>query len=179
MTQQMNYVKDNITKEQREALKSLSKWNADPENDRMFTVQDKGSRLVTESKQTYIEKIDRYISDERTFRKDSGDKSMENCERIHQWCEKWAEYGDLTEKEAAWIQKNETKPGKIRANIKMHKETQPYRFIISSIDTAIENIGQWVEYHLSPLAKIHPAYLKDSQHFLRYIEQKNKEEVIT
>ena len=41
-----NYVKDNITKEQREALKSLSKWNADPENDRMFTVQDKARKHI-------------------------------------------------------------------------------------------------------------------------------------
>ena len=85
----------------------------------------------------------------------------------------------MSDEECAWITKAETKPGTIRANVKMHKEAQAYRFIISSIGTAIENIGQWVEHHLSPLTKIHPAYIKDTQHFLRYIEQKNEELDIT
>ena len=36
-------VPDNLTPEQREALRNLSKWNQDDINPRMFRVQDKGA----------------------------------------------------------------------------------------------------------------------------------------
>ena len=41
-------VNDNLTQLQRRALKRLSTWNVNPQCDRMFRIQDKGSRLVLE-----------------------------------------------------------------------------------------------------------------------------------
>ena len=37
---------DNLSTDEREALKDLQKWNKDPDNPRVIRVQDKGSRFV-------------------------------------------------------------------------------------------------------------------------------------
>ena len=50
-------VPDNLTCLQKEALKSLSKWNYDDTNPRMFRVQDKGARLCMEWKERYKNKL--------------------------------------------------------------------------------------------------------------------------
>ena len=38
------------------------------------------------------------------------------------------------------------------ANIKIHKKTWPYRYIVSCNNSAIEKLAQWVEYQLKSLA---------------------------
>ena len=145
----------------------------------MFRIQDKGSRIVTEMKTSYIEKIEQYLNNEAIFQKDQANMSEDNNLRIKEWCNKFAVSGAITDRERDWISKKDTKAATIYGNVKVHKDGDPLRYIISSIGTAIENLGQWVEYHLAPLARMHPAYLKDTQHFLRYIEDKNIQLQIT
>ena len=43
-----------------------------------------------------------------------------------------------------WVQKENIKPGNIYANIKVHIEGWPYRFIISSKGTTIENLAKHI-----------------------------------
>ena len=50
-------VKYNLTKEENTCLKDLSKLNKDEERPRMFRIQDKVSRLVIKSKETFLKKI--------------------------------------------------------------------------------------------------------------------------
>ena len=71
-------MKDNLTKEERECLKQLSKWNKDANCKRMFRTQDKGSRLVVESKEKYEEKMLEYFENKNIFREDQQDVSEEN-----------------------------------------------------------------------------------------------------
>ena len=66
-----------------------------------------------------------------------------------------------------------SKPAKILANIKTQKRNWPYRHIISRIGTPIENLAKWVEYHLKLLSRQHKAYIKDTTHFLNYLEDLN------
>ena len=49
-------VKYNLTKEENTYLKNLSKWSKDEECPHMLRIQDKGSELVIESKETYSTK---------------------------------------------------------------------------------------------------------------------------
>ena len=44
---------DNLTAEEREALRDLSKWNKDPNNPRLIRIQDKGSCFVVDFKDSY------------------------------------------------------------------------------------------------------------------------------
>ena len=170
---QTRKVKSNISPEQETALKSLRKWNSDPGNKRMFRIQDKGSRLVVEFKDVYIDKVNEYLEDVSIFRRDVEDNTISNRRKVLAWCKKWKSRKVISGKEEEWIAIKDTSPGRIYGNVKAHKVGHPYRFILSGEGTAIENLGRWVEYHLKESSTQHPAYLKDTRHFLRYIENIN------
>ena len=61
-------VKDNLTGIQRNALRSLSTWNTNPESDRMIRNKDKGSRFVNEWKVNYKGKMPNYPEDVSIFK---------------------------------------------------------------------------------------------------------------
>ena len=61
-------------------------------------------------------------------------------------------------------------------NIKACKENWPYRYIISCNQSAIEKLAQWVEFQLKYLPRQHSTYLKDTKHFLKFIEEINEEQ---
>ena len=77
-------MKDNLTKEDRECLKQLSKWNKDANCKRMFRIQDKGSRLVVESKEKYEEKMLEYLENKIIFGEDQQEVSRENEKRVNE-----------------------------------------------------------------------------------------------
>ena len=58
---------DNLTREERMALRDMSHWKGDKSNPKLIRVQDKGSCFVVDCKQKYVENHLRYIGDERTF----------------------------------------------------------------------------------------------------------------
>ena len=80
---------DNLTKEERGALKEISKWNGDRTNPRVSRVQDKGSCFVVDFKEKYVKNHCQYISDKGTFRVDGVDLSQENSHKVVQWARKW------------------------------------------------------------------------------------------
>ena len=45
--------------------------------------------------------------------------------------------------------------------------------MISCIGTTIENLAKWVEYHFKLLSRQHKAHIKDTLHFLNYLEDLN------
>ena len=81
-------VNDNLTQLQRRALKRLSTWNVNPQCDRMFRIQDKGSWLVLEWKDKYREKILNYIEDISIFKEETEDPSEINKARVVEWARK-------------------------------------------------------------------------------------------
>ena len=166
-------VKDNLTAQQREALKRLRTWNKDPSCPRMFLVQDKGSRLVVEWKNKYKQRMLNYLEDINVFKEETEDPSQRNMERVQKWAVKWNREEQIGEEEMDWIVSVTSKPGKVYGNIKTHKENWPYRYILSCNGTPIENLAKWIEFHLKPLARIHKAYIKDTGHLLNLLEDLN------
>ena len=76
-------VNDNLTRDERICLKNMSKWNNDENSERMFRVQDKGSRLVLESKERYNELMLKYLEDKSIFREDQEDQSETNTHVVY------------------------------------------------------------------------------------------------
>ena len=166
-------VKDNMTPEQRKALKSLSSWNKDPKCPRIFQIQDKGSRLVIEWKENYMKQMLKYLENISIFKEEEENPTLQNLKRIQEWTNKWHSEEQIGEEEKDWIETGGSKAAKIQGNIKTHKLNWPYRYIISCNGTPIENLAKWVEVYLKSLARQHPAYIKDTGHFLQYIEDLN------
>ena len=77
-----NKFKDNLSADEREALKDLQKWNKDPDNPRVIRVQDKGSRFVVDWKQRYISKTLDYLQDSETFISTGVDPGVAIGERV-------------------------------------------------------------------------------------------------
>ena len=63
------------------------------------------------------------------------------------------------------------KPGNITGLVKAHKENYPFRVLTTGCGTAIENLLAFTEFFLGPLAQTHPAYIKDTTHFLNKIKE--------
>ena len=166
-------VEDNLSKAERSALYNLSKMNKDTNCKKMIRIQDKGSRIVIDDKERYIAKMNNYLENKEVFRKDTEDQTLTYQRKVREWADKWKE--NISEDEVNWIVREEVKPGKVYGNIKTHKTNNPYRFIVSSNGTAIENLARWIEFHLKTLANKHNAFLKDTKDFLNYIESKNEE----
>ena len=145
-------VKDNLTREERVCLKRLSQWNKDKNCTKMFRVQDKGSKLVLESKERYKAKMLQYLEDISVFREDGEDQSRKNEEKVNNWVTKWEREEQIGTEEAEHIICGNTKPARVYANIKTHKKNWPYRYIVSCNNSAIEKQAQWVEYQLKYLA---------------------------
>ena len=54
---------------------------------------------------------------------------------------------------------------------KVHKEGNPGRPVVSSVNCHIANISKYVDYHLQPIVKEIPSYVKDTQDFLKKLEK--------
>ena len=70
---------DNLTSEERGALRDLSKWNKDPNNPRLIRVQDKGSCFMVDFKDSYEQKVNEYVDD--PSKSDEEDLSLEHGNR--------------------------------------------------------------------------------------------------
>ena len=141
---------------------------------RMFRVQDKGSRLVIESKEEYKEKMLKYLENKNIFEDDQTDSIKENEEKVNKWVKKWEREDQIGEVEIDYTNCCDTNHAKAYANIKTHKQGWPYRYIISCRGSAIEKLGRWVECQLKNPAQKHQTYLKDTKHFLNFIEDLNE-----
>ena len=79
---------DDLTSEEKGALRDLSKWDKDPNNPRLIRMQDKGSCFVVDFKDTYEQKVNEYVGDLSTFRSDEVDLSLEHGIRVKKWVKK-------------------------------------------------------------------------------------------
>lgn len=55
---------------------------------------------------------------------------------------------------------------------KIHKEMfpSPVRPIVASIGSLGERLGNWIDFHLQPLAGMTPGFIKDTKHLVSGIE---------
>ena len=130
-----NRVQDNLKITEREVLYRLANYNEDIKSKNLIRTQDKGSRLVIECKERYMKEMFSHLSNEETFRDDESDQSKMYQQKINNWTKLW-EY-NLPKEEIGRINKIEIKSAKIYANVKRHKENNPYQFIVSAKRTAI------------------------------------------
>ena len=99
--------------------------------------------------------------------------SQENKDKVIAWANKWHDKEVISEEEKEWIIPKEVRPANVYANPKAHKRDLPYRYIISAKGSATENLARWTEIKLKKFSGMRPAYLKDTTHFLRFIEDIN------
>ena len=159
-----------------EAIVSLRKSN----NIVIFEA-DKGGAVAVMNKTDHITEARNYLNSvgangnriykELTF--DCTDKIMRHVKNA---VEKAALNNIIDDELAELLIVDDSKPGNIYFLPKIHKNITPPpgRPICNTINTPTMNLSRWVDIQLQPLVKNLPFYLKDDNHFLRKINEINK-----
>ena len=63
------------------------------------------------------------------------------------------------------LERNDPKAPKLNLRPKIHKEGNPGRPVVSSVNCHTANISKYVGYHLQPIVTKIPSYVKDTQDF--------------
>ena len=161
--------RDNLTREERVALKEIKNQSG-----LIVGVQDKGSKFVVMGKSEYESKMKQQLENPIHYQTLDTDPSSSYTDAILQWSSKWLAAGQINSEIADWVVNSKAKPGKAFAMVKTHKAGNPLRLITSCKGTAIENLSQFTEFYLKPLAQQLPSFIKDTTHFLNKIEQLNQ-----
>ena len=169
-----NKFKDNLSADEREVLKDLQKWNKDPDNPRVIRVQDKGSRFMVDWKKRYISKTLGCLQDSETFFSTEVDPGEAIGERVQSWADKWEGREGITREVCDWIKVHSPRPATVHGNIKTHKPSWPYRFIMSAHGTATKRLARWVEHHLQPFAQQHTLYINRENDLILIMTPENR-----
>ena len=83
----------------------------------------------------------------------------------------WKKQKLRNEKGAEHLKRNDPKTPKFYLRPKIHKEGNPGRPIVSSVNCHTANIWKYVDYHTQPIVKEILSYVKNTQDFLKILEK--------
>ena len=159
-----NY-RPNLTKGEKEAMKELSK-----REDIIITNADKGGAVVIMDINKYILECNRQLNDSNTYKKLSLDPTDTHVNLINDIIHRFKIEKLIPEKIANGLITTDQRTPKFYILPKIHKEGNPGRPVVSSINCHSTKISRYVIYHLQPLLKQIPSYIKDSTDFINRIK---------
>ena len=81
------------------------------------------------------------------------------------------EDGDLSQEIAEGLKSDNPRTPHFYMLSKIHKEGNPGRPVVSSIDSHTSKISKYVDYHIQPIAKEIKSYVRDTSDFIEKINQ--------
>nr|XP_055053666.1 uncharacterized protein LOC129438772 isoform X1 [Misgurnus anguillicaudatus] len=161
-------IHDNLTKEQRTALKALRE-------DKSIVIQsaDKGGAIVIMDRTAYDSEIQRQLNNTTFYRKLSHNPTQEFKQTIHKKLDVFLESGDISKPEHTFMTIKFPVTPVLYTLPKIHKSYKDIpmgRPIVAAIGSLTENISAFVDYFLQPLVINLPSYVKDSMDFLKLLK---------
>ena len=158
--------RNNLSQRQRIALRKLRK-----RNDIIIKKADKGSKVVIQDRQEYIDTGLEHLSDKNTYSELEEDQTKQVAEEVTQTVRGMYQEGHIDKPTAEYL----LPPPMVRTQEmyflkKIHKNPPTARPIVSGCDGPTENISAYLDHWLQPLAKSLPSYIKDTKEFIKYIE---------
>ena len=145
---------NNLTKNKRTSMKEPSE-----REDILITKIDKGGAVVIVDVKDYIKEAERQLNNTENYRKLQEDPTKNKKQKL------------INEKVAEGLKRNDPKTPKFYLQPKIHKEGNPGRPVVSSVNCHTANISKYVDYHLQPIVTEIPSYVKDTQDFLKKFEK--------
>ena len=139
--------------------------------DIIITKADKGGAVVIVDVKDYIKEAEGQLNDTENYRKLQEDPTATNMKSINDTIERFKNQKLVNQKVAEGLKKNDPKTLKFYLRPKTHKEGNPGRPVVSSVNYHTENISKYVCFHLQPIVKVVPSYIKDTQDFLKKLEK--------
>ena len=167
--EKQNHTPVNLTKEETKALQNLMHMN-----DIIICNADKGGAVVILDVADYIQEAMRQLSKTEHYKALPTDPTALHCELVNSTIEKFKNEGTLKEKLAEGLKVSEPRTPIFYLLPKIHKENNPGRPVISSINCHTTKISEFVDYHLQPFVKSLYSYVQDTTDFLNKIKDASK-----
>ena len=159
-----NLPHDNLTKKQREALKELS-----TREDMIITQADKGGATVIWGIEEYLKEANVQLNNEEFYHELPADPFEDHQNTIAHSLNDMVGR-KLIDKETSDILKpRNAKPARFYLLPKIHKNNNPGRPVISSVNCHTTKLSKYVDHYIQPLAKEIKSYIRDTTDLLNKI----------
>ena len=147
---------NNLTEKEIEVMHTLT-----TRTDLVITKADKGGAIVIMDVDDYVAEANRQLSDSKFYKKLTHNPTPVHAERINKAIEQFKE-GLITENITKGLKSYEPQTSKFSLYPKIHKDGNPGRPVIISVDCHSSKISKYVDYHLQPEVCKLKSYTKDS-----------------
>ena len=128
----------------------------------MITKAHKSGAVVIVDVKDYIKEAERQQNNTENYRNLQEDPTAAN-----DTIERFKKQKLINETVAEGLKTNDPKTLKFYLRPKILKEGNPGRPVVSSVNCHTANISKYVDYHLQPIVKEIPSYVKDTQDFIK------------
>ena len=119
----------------------------------------------------YVEEGMRQLADGKVYVSLESDPTADMIKKINERVHKACLDGHISESTLEYLMINSNaKAGRFYLLPKLHKKGCPGRPVISGCNTPTEKISEFVDYHLKPLVTAIPSYVKDTNDFLKKLQ---------
>ncbi|XP_078506952.1 uncharacterized protein LOC144767356 [Lissotriton helveticus] len=155
--------KDNLTREERIALKTLS-----DNQDLVIREADKGGNVVVMNVMDYNAEILSQLSDNSCYEAVDSNPMGPLTMLINNHLRDWKDAGLINDAEYLYLKVTRPSYPWLYTLPKIHKPAlfPPGRPIVSGIGGPTERLSQYVDKFLNPMVKNMPSYIQDSKHIL-------------
>ena len=121
---------NNLTIHERTSMKELSE-----REDIIITKADKGGAVVIVDVKDYIKEAERQLNNTENYRKLQEDPTATNMKLVNDTIERFKKQKLINEKVAEGLKRNDSKTAKFYLRPKIHKEGNPGRPVVSSVNS--------------------------------------------
>ncbi len=159
----------NLSHLERQAINELAS-----NEDLIIKSADKGSGIVIEDRDKYIQAGSIHLSDHSIYEKIDSDPTLPLTRAINDFVRNMHKKGTIDNITRDFLLFPEDQPPRTQQLYflkKIHKNPISERPIVSGVGGPTEKISQLIDYHLQPFVPKIKSYIKDSGHMIQIIEE--------
>ena len=154
---------DNLTKEERRALRSLQ-----GRDDLMFLPSDKGKSVCVLTKEQYRSKVEDLLEDGETYEELQGDPTLSYTRKVRGALKSIETKGNLTRGQYLQLYPSDPLPPLFYGLPKVHKPDVPLRPIVSMVGSVTYDIAKHLAPILAPLVGNSECHVRNSADFVQF-----------
>ena len=159
------YTSSNLSKNEERALEDLKK-----RTDIIICKADKGGATVIIDVKDYIGEATRQLNDKNFYKKLTSDPTKSHHGLVNKAIDSLKQYNHISEKLAKGLKMDDVRTPQFYLLPKIHKDGNPGRPVVSSIECHTSKISEFVDHHLQPVVQETLSYVKDTNDFLNKLE---------
>ena len=136
-------------------------------NDIIITKADKGGAVVIIDVEDYVKEAEHQLSNKDGYKKLQYDPTQTHSRLVNDTIARFKNDKLITENIAKGLQDTP----KLYTRPKIHKTGNPGRPVVSSVNCHTYTISKYVDFHLQPIVKNIPSYVRDTTDFLQKLDK--------